>query len=54
MSRLLWFILGGVATAIGVGVASTILDGESEGVSSDETEEDQEVIKSQDDAGTSE
>ena len=29
MSRLLWFVLGGVATAIGAGVAAVMMDGEA-------------------------
>ncbi len=54
MSRLLWFVLGGVATAVGAGIASVMLDGESEGDSSEEAEDGQEAIESPDDAGTSE
>ena len=54
MSRLLWFVLGGVATAVGAGIASVMLDGESEGDSSEEAEDGQEAIDSPDDAGTSE
>ena len=54
MSRLLWFVLGGVATAFGVGIAKVMLDGESEGDSSDEAEDGQEAIESPVDAGTSE
>ena len=41
MSRLLWFVLGGVVTAVGAGIASVMLDAESEGG--------QEAIESQDD-----
>ena len=44
MSRLLWFVLGGVATAVGAGIAAVMLDGESEGDSSDEAEEGQKAI----------
>ena len=54
MSRLLWFVLGGVATAVGAGIASVMLDGESEGDSSEEAEDGQEAIESPDDAGPSE
>lgn len=54
MSRLLWFVLGGVATAVGAGIAAVMLDGEPEGDSSGETEDGQEAIESQDDAGASE
>ena len=54
MSRLLWFVFGGVATAVGAGIASVMLDGESEGDSSEEAEDGQEAIESPDDAGTSE
>lgn len=54
MGRLLWFVLGGIATAIGAGVAAAMLDGESEGDSSDETEEGQKAIESQDDTEASE
>ena len=54
MSRLLWFVLGGVATAVGAGIASVILDGESDSDSSQEAEEGLEVIGSQDDAGAPE
>lgn len=53
MSRLLWFVLGGVATAVGAGIASVMLDGESEGDSNNEAHE-QEAIESQDDAEASE
>ena len=44
MSRLLWFVLGGVATAVGAGIASVMLDGESEGDSATEAEDSQEPI----------
>ena len=44
MSRLLWFVLGGVATAVGAGIAAVMLDGESEGDPSENTEEGQEAI----------
>lgn len=54
MSRLFWFVLGGVATAVGTGIAAVMLDGESEGDSSPEGEEDQEAKEPQGDAGTSE
>ncbi len=54
MSRLLWFVLGGLATALGAGVAAAMLDGESEGDASDETEEGQKAIESQDDTEASE
>lgn len=54
MSRLLWFVLGGVATAVSAGIAAAILDGESGGYSSDETEEGQEAIEPQDDTEASE
>lgn len=54
MSRLLWFVLGGVATAVGAGIAAVMLDGESEGDSSDEAEDGQEAIESQGNAGASE
>ena len=49
MSRLLWFVLGGVVTAVGTGIASVMLDGESDGDSSHEDEGGQEAIESQDD-----
>jgi len=45
MSRILWFIIGSVATAataIGAAVVSTMMDGNSEGGSSEEAEGDQE------------
>lgn len=32
MSRLLWFVLGGVAIAVGAGIASVMLDDESGGI----------------------
>ena len=54
MSRLLWFVLGGVATAIGAGIAAVMLEGEAEGETSDDAEGGQESIESPDDAGTSE
>lgn len=54
MSRLLWFVLGGIATTIGAGVAAAMLDGEAEGDTSDGDEGGQEAIESPDDAGTSE
>ena len=54
MSRLLWFVLGGVATAVGAGIASVMLDGESEGDSSHEGEGGQEAIESQDDTASPE
>ena len=53
MSRLLWFVLGGVATAVGAGIGAVMLDGESEDDSNSEAQE-QEAIESPDDAGTSE
>lgn len=53
MSRLLWFVLGGVATAIGAGIAAVMLEGEAEGETSDDVEGGQEAIESPDDAGTS-
>ena len=46
MSRLLWFVLGGVATAVGAGIAAVMLEGEAEGDSSGEIEEGQKVIES--------
>lgn len=54
MSRLLWFVLGGIATAIGTGVAAALLEGEAEGDSSEEIEEGQKAIESQDDTDASE
>lgn len=54
MSRLLWFVLGGVATAVGAGIAAVMLEGEAEGETSDDAEEGREAIESQDDAGASE
>lgn len=54
MSRLLWFVLGGVATAVGAGVAAVILEGEAEGETSEDAEGGQEAIESPDDAGISE
>ena len=54
MSRLLWFVLGGVATAVGAGVAAVMMDGESENHVSDDAEDGQEAIESPDDDGTSE
>ncbi len=53
MSKLL-FVLGGIATAIGAGVAAVMMDGEAEGDSSDEIEEGQEAIEPQDDTEASE
>ena len=44
MSRLLWFVLGGIATALGAGVAAAMLDGESDGDSDVEAEDGQETI----------
>ena len=44
MSRLLWFVLGGVATAVGAGIAAVMLDCESEGDASNEAEEGQGAI----------
>lgn len=54
MSRLLRFVLGGIATALGARVAAVMLDGESEGDSSEEIEEGQKAIESQDDTDASE
>ena len=54
MSRLLWFVLGGVATAVGAGVAAVMMDGESDGDSSHEAEDGQEAIESQDDTASPE
>ncbi|WP_431639353.1 hypothetical protein WCP94_002959 [Bilophila wadsworthia] len=54
MSRLLWFVLGGVATAVGAGVAAVMMDGESDGDSSHEDEDGQEAIESQDDTASPE
>ena len=54
MSRLLWFVLGGVATAVGAGIAAVMLDGESDGDTSDEAENGQEAIESQDDMASPE
>ena len=42
MSRLLWFVLGGVATAIGAGIAAVMLEGEAEGETFDDAEGGQE------------
>lgn len=53
MSRLLWFVLGGIATAIGAGVAAVMMDGEPGGDTENETQE-QEAIESQDDTEASE
>lgn len=54
MSRLLWFVLGGMATALGAGVAAVIMDDEAEGDSSEEIEGGQKAIESQDDTDASE
>ena len=54
MSRLLWFVLGGVATVVGAGIAAVMLDGESDGDTSHEDENGREAIESQDDAGAPE
>lgn len=54
MSRLLWFVLGGVTTAVGAGIAAVMLDGEAEGDSSHEDENGQEAIESQDDTASPE
>lgn len=54
MSRLLWFVLGGIATALGAGVAAVIMDGEAEGDSSEDIEEGQKAIESQGDTDASE
>ena len=51
MSRLLWFVLGGVATAVGAGIAAVMLDGESEGDFESEAQE-KEAIESQGDTET--
>lgn len=51
MSRLLWFVLGGVATAVGAGLASVMLDDESEGDTSCDAEDDQEAIALGDGSG---
>ena len=48
MSRLLWFVLGGVATAVGAGIAAVMLDGEAKDNAPDEAEDGQEPIESQD------
>lgn len=53
MSRLVWFVLGGVATAVGAGIAAVMLDGEAEGDSDSEAQE-QEAIESQDDTAPQE
>lgn len=44
MSRLLWFVLGGVATAVGTGIAAVMADESGEG-SVCQIEEDQERIQ---------
>ena len=51
MSRLLWFVLGGVATAVGAGIAAVMLDGESDGDPFEDTEEGQETIALGNDSG---
>lgn len=52
MSRLLWFVLGGVATAVGAGIAAVMLGSESEDDSDSEAQK-EEDIEPQDDAGAS-
>lgn len=54
MSRLLWFVLGGVATAVGAGIVAAMLDGESDGDTSDKDEDVQEAIESQGDTASPE
>lgn len=46
-------MLGGVATAVGAGIAAVMLDGESEGNCDNEAQE-QETIEPQDDTEASE
>ena len=38
MSRLLWFVLGGIATAVGTGIATVMLDEGQEGDSGMDTD----------------
>ncbi len=42
MSRLLWFVLGGIATAVGAGVASVMLDETENDTATDEPQDDRE------------
>lgn len=48
MSRLLWFVLGGIATAFGVGVATVMHDEGQEEDSVDDTDADQRDLVSKD------
>ena len=45
MSRLLWFVLGGIATAVGTGIAAVMLDEGQEGDSVDDTDANQRDIE---------
>lgn len=48
MSRLLWFVLGGIATAVGAGVAAVMLDEEQKEESVADTDADQRDLVSKD------
>ena len=39
MSRLLWFVLGGIATAIGAGAAAVMLDETEDDTATDEPQD---------------
>lgn len=54
MGRLLWFVLGGIATAAGFGIASVMLDGESGRDSLEGVEEEQEATAPQEDTASEE
>ncbi|WP_394026457.1 hypothetical protein [Desulfovibrio falkowii] len=43
MSRLLWFVLGGIATAVGAGITSVLLDDGEASEPEDDTDVSQEV-----------
>lgn len=42
MSRLLWFVLGGIATAVGTGVAAVMLDETENDTVTDDPQDDRE------------
>lgn len=54
MNRLLWFVLGGMVTAAGFGIASVMLDGESGRDSLEGVEDEQEATAPQEDIASEE
>lgn len=50
MSRLLWFVLGGITTAVGAGVATVMLDETGNDTVTDESEDDRESAEPEGDS----